>query len=177
MPRVGSALLARGSPALHGGAASGSHRGWGNNGRMEQRVSVITLGVADVGRAQAFYEALGWRLDDGIDDDKDHIAFFQAPGMIVSLWDRAKLAEDGGIVDPGGWGGVTIGHCVGSPEEVDRILAAAQAAGATISSPGRARVWGGYSGIFRDPDGHSWEIEHNPFWTVHPDGATTLGTT
>jgi uncharacterized protein len=82
---------------------------------MDQRVSVITLGVTDVGRSQAFYGELGWHLDDGIDDDKDHIAFFQAPGMIVSLWDRAKLAEDGGITDPGGWGGVTIGHCVGSP--------------------------------------------------------------
>lgn len=141
---------------------------------MEQRVSVITLGVAAVGRAQAFYEALGWHLDAGIDDDNDHIAFFQSPGMIVSLWDRAKLAEDGGISDPGGWGGVTIGHCVGSPAEVDEILAAARQAGATISSPGRERAWGGYSGIFRDPDGHSWEIEHNPYWTVHDDGSTAL---
>jgi uncharacterized protein len=103
---------------------------------MDQRVSVITLGVADVGRAQAFYESLGWHVDDGVDDDKDHIVFFQAPGMILSLWGRAKLAEDGGIVDPGGWGGVTIGHRVGSPEEVERVLPAAQEAGATISSPG-----------------------------------------
>jgi uncharacterized protein len=141
---------------------------------VDQRVSVITLGVADVGRAQRFYEKLGWRVDDGIDDDKDHIVFFQVPGMIVSLWDRSKLAGDGGIDDPGGWGGVTIGHCVGSPEEVTRILAVAQEAGATISSPGRQRVWGGYSGIFRDLDGHSWEIQHNPSWTVRDDGSTTL---
>jgi catechol 2,3-dioxygenase-like lactoylglutathione lyase family enzyme len=141
---------------------------------MDQRVSVITLGVADVGRAQAFYQQLGWHVDDGVDDAADHIAFFQAPGMILSLWDRARLAEDGGIDDAGGWGGVTIGHCVGSPEEVDRVLGDAEAAGATVSSPGRTRPWGGYSGIFRDPDGHSWEIEHNPSWTVHDDGSTTL---
>jgi hypothetical protein len=141
---------------------------------MDQRVSVVTLGVADVSRARAFYEALGWRQDSGIDDERDQIAFFQSPGMIVSLWDRTKLADDGGIPDSGGWGGVTIGHCVGSPEEVDAILAAAQHCGATISSPGRPRDWGGYSGIFRDLDGHSWEIEHNPAWTVHPDGRTTL---
>jgi hypothetical protein len=141
---------------------------------VDQRVSVITLGVTDVRLAQAFYEGLGWHVDDGVDDDKDHIVFFQAPGMIVSLWDRASLAVDGGIIDPGGWGGVTIGHCVDSPEEVERILAAAKEAGATISSPGRERVWGGYSGIFRDLDGHSWEIEHNPNWTVSDDGSTLL---
>lgn len=143
---------------------------------MDQRVSVITLGVADVSRAQAFYEALGWHLDDGIDDTTDHIAFFQAPGMVVSLWDRARLAEDGGISDPGGWGGVTVGHCVGSPQEVEAVLSAARNAGATISSPGRKRDWGGYSGIFRDPDGHTWEIQYNPSWTVRDDGSTILGT-
>jgi catechol 2,3-dioxygenase-like lactoylglutathione lyase family enzyme len=141
---------------------------------VQQRLSEITLGVADVTRAQRFYEALGWRVDDGIDDEHDHIVFFQTGSMIVSLWDRAKLAEDGGLADGGGWGGVTLGHCVGSPDEVERILAAAADAGATISSPGQRRVWGGYSGIFTDPDGHSWEIEHNPAWTVHADGATTL---
>jgi catechol 2,3-dioxygenase-like lactoylglutathione lyase family enzyme len=141
---------------------------------MEQRVSVITLGVADVGRAQAFYERLGWHADGGVDDDTDHVVFFQAPGLIVSLWDRAKLAEDGGLADPGGWGGVTLGHCVGSADEVERILTAARDAGATIPSPGRDRVWGGYSGVFCDPDGHSWEIAHNPAWTIRPDGATTL---
>lgn len=142
---------------------------------MEQRLSVITLGVADIPRAQDFYEKLGWHVDVSIDDDNDHIVFFQAPGMILSVWDRAKLADDGGIVDPGGWGGVTIGHCVDSSEDVERILAAAQDAGATISSPGREREWGGYSGIFRDLDGHSWEIEHNPSWTIRGDGSTTLG--
>jgi uncharacterized protein len=141
---------------------------------MDQRLSVITLGVADVKRAQRFYEALGWHLDDGIDDENDHIAFFQASGMILSLWDRDKLAEDGGLADPGGWGGVTLGYCVNSPEEAERILAQAADAGATITSAGRRRVWGGYSGIFVDLDGHSWEIAYNPAWTVHPDGSTTL---
>ena len=141
---------------------------------MEQRLSVVTLGVADVARAQRFYEALGWRVDDGVDDEHDHIVFFQTAGMIFSLWDRGKLALDGGLADPGGWGGVTLGYCVGSPEEVERVLAAAAAAGATVTSPGRRREWGGYSGIFVDLDGHSWEIGHNPAWTVHPDGRTTL---
>jgi catechol 2,3-dioxygenase-like lactoylglutathione lyase family enzyme len=141
---------------------------------MEQRISVITLGVADVSRAQAFYEALGWDVDAGIDDETDHIAFFQVPGFIVSLWDRAKLAEDGGVQDPGGWGGVTLAHCVRSPEEADSVLDRARAAGATISRPGGKTSWGGYSGVFVDPDGHTWEVAHNPSWTVHDDGATTL---
>ena len=141
---------------------------------MDQRLSVITLGVADVTRAQQFYEALGWHLNDGVDDENDHIAFFQVGGVILSLWNRGKLAEDGGLTDPGGWGGVTLGYNVNSAEEVERILAQAADAGACITSPGRPRVWGGYSGIFVDPDGHSWEIQYNPAWTVRLDGSTTI---
>jgi uncharacterized glyoxalase superfamily protein PhnB len=141
---------------------------------MEQRVSLITLGVADVSRAQAFYEALGWHLDGGVDDDTDHVAFFQAGGMIFALWDRTKLEEDSGVEDPGGWGGVTLAHNVGSPAEVDAVLEEARKAGATIPRSGAATFWGGYSGIFIDPDGHPWEVAHNPGWTVHPDGRTTL---
>jgi uncharacterized glyoxalase superfamily protein PhnB len=142
---------------------------------MRQHLSVITLGVGDVGRAQAFYEKLGWRMTDGVDDESDHIAFFQAGGVILSLWDRARLAVDGGVADGGGWGGVTLAHNVNSPEEVEQVLAEARAAGATITRSGGKTFWGGYSGVFVDPYGHPWEVMHNPAWTADEDGATTLG--
>jgi catechol 2,3-dioxygenase-like lactoylglutathione lyase family enzyme len=141
---------------------------------MEQRVSLITLGVRDVSRAQAFYQALGWRLGGGVDDDTDHVAFFQAGGLIVALWDRGKLAHDSVVEDRGGWGGVTLAHNVRSPEEVDAVLAEARQAGARIARAGGPTFWGGYSGVFVDPDGHPWEVAHNPAWTVHEDGRTTL---
>jgi catechol 2,3-dioxygenase-like lactoylglutathione lyase family enzyme len=141
---------------------------------MDQRLSLITLGVADVTRAQAFYEALGWHLDGGVDDETDHVAFFQAGGLILALWDRAKLEADSGVEDRGGWGGVTLAYCVRSPEEVDAVLAGAGAAGATIARSGAKTFWGGYSGVFIDPDGHPWEVAYNPGWTVHDDGRTTL---
>jgi uncharacterized protein len=141
---------------------------------MEQRVSLITLGVRDVSRAQTFYEALGWHLDGGVNDETDHVAFFQAGGMIVALWDRAKLAADSGVEDSGGWGGVTLAHNVGSPAEVDAVLAEAERAGATIPRYGAPTFWGGYSGVFIDPDGHPWEVAHNPGWKLHDDGRTTL---
>jgi uncharacterized glyoxalase superfamily protein PhnB len=141
---------------------------------MEQRLSLVTLGVADVARARAFYEALGWRLGGGVDDETDHVAFFQAGGMILALWDRAKLADDSAVEDGGGWGGVTLAYNVRSPGEVDGVLDEARAAGATIGRPGAETFWGGYSGIFIDRDGHPWEVAHNPHWTVHGDGRTTL---
>ena len=99
---------------------------------MEKRLSLITLGVADVGRAQRFYESLGWELDGGVDNESDHVAFFQAPGMIVALWDRGKLAKDSCVSDPGGWGGVTLAYNVRSPEEVDAVIEEARAAGAGL---------------------------------------------
>jgi catechol 2,3-dioxygenase-like lactoylglutathione lyase family enzyme len=141
---------------------------------MEQRVSLITIGVSDVGRATEFYEAMGWRRDGGVDNEQDHVAFFQAPGMIVALWSREKLAEDSVVEDTGGWGGMTLAYNVGSPVEVDAVLDEARAAGATIGRAGEETFWGGYSGVFIDPDGHPWEVAHNPGWTVHPDGRTTL---
>ena len=141
---------------------------------MEQRLSLITLGVDDVSRAQAFYEALGWRMDGGVDDETDHVAFFQAAGIIFALWDRAKLAKDSGVSDSGGWGGVTLAYNVSSPEEVDAVLAEAEKAGGRIPRYGAKTFWGGYSGVFIDPDGHPWEVAHNPNWTVHEDGSTTL---
>ncbi|HEV7772463.1 MAG TPA: VOC family protein [Conexibacter sp.] len=138
---------------------------------MEQRLSLVTLGVADLSRARAFYEALGWS---GTSPDDD-VMFFQAGGMVVALWSREKLAADSGITaDPGGWGGVTLAHNVGSPEEVDAVIAQAEAAGAQIPRHGAKTFWGGYSGLFIDPDGHPWEVAHNPHWTIHPDGSVTF---
>ncbi len=142
---------------------------------MEQRLSLITLGVADVSRAQRFYEALGWTLGGGVDDETDHVAFFQMPGMIVALWGRDRLAADSGVDDSGGWGGVTLAHNVRSPEEVDAVLAEAESAGAAIARAGAPTFWGGYSGVFIDPDGHPWEVAHNPGWTILEDGSTVLG--
>jgi uncharacterized glyoxalase superfamily protein PhnB len=94
--------------------------------------------------------------------------------MIVALWGRGKLAEDSVVQDGGGWGGVTLAHLVRSPAEVDALLASAEAAGATIGRPGAPTDWGGYSGIFIDPDGHPWEIAHNPGWVLDEDGTVRL---
>ncbi len=138
---------------------------------MEQRVSVVTLGVADLPRARAFYEALGWTT--GAEPGAD-AAFFQAGGLVLALWDRANLAEDSGVSDGGGWGGITLAHNVASPDEVDAALAEAEAAGARIARPGGETFWGGYSGAFLDPDGHPWEIAHNPHWTLREDGSVEL---
>lgn len=133
-------------------------------------MSVITLGVADTARARAFYEALGWT---GTSPDGD-VVFFQAGGMVLALWGRGQLAEDSAVTDPGGWGGVTLAHNVASPAEVDALLAAAEAAGATIGRPGEPTFWGGYSGVFIDPDGHPWEVAHNPIWDLAEDGSVHL---
>jgi len=139
---------------------------------MEQRVSLITLGVADLARARAFYEGLGWSAAPGDED----VVFFQAGGMVLALWGRGQLAEDSGVVDTGGWGGVTLACNTRSREEVDAVLEGARAAGATIARGGAETFWGGYSGLFIDPDGHPWEVAHNPFWTIGDDGSITLPT-
>jgi catechol 2,3-dioxygenase-like lactoylglutathione lyase family enzyme len=138
---------------------------------MEQRLSLVTLGVGDLPRARRFYEALGWKTGAASDDD---VVFFQAGGMIVALWDRGQLAKDSTVTDGGGWGGVTLAYNTRSPEEVDTVLAEAERAGATIGREGAETFWGGYSGIFVDPDGHPWEVAHNPHWTVADDGSVTL---
>ncbi len=139
---------------------------------MDQRLSVITLGVADLGRARAFYEGLGWTTAARPVDD---VAFFQVGGIVVALWDRALLAADSGATDSGGWGGVTLAYNVGSPAEVDQVLAETAAAGAEVRRWGADTFWGGYSGLFADPDGHPWEVAHNPFWTLRDDGSVDLG--
>jgi catechol 2,3-dioxygenase-like lactoylglutathione lyase family enzyme len=138
---------------------------------MEQRVSLVTLGVRDLARARAFYETLGWRTNAAPGDD---VVFFQAGGMIIALWGRAELAEDSGVKDSGGWGGITLAHNVRSPAEVDAVVAEAEAAGATVMRPAAATFWGGYSGAFTDPDGHAWEVAHNPHWTLAEDGSVSL---
>jgi uncharacterized glyoxalase superfamily protein PhnB len=95
--------------------------------------------------------------------------------MVMALWDRARLAEDSGVEDAGGWGGITLALNFGSREEVDAVLEEARAAGAVIAREAAESFWGGYSGVFIDPDGHPWEVAHNPHWTVTEDGGVELG--
>jgi uncharacterized protein len=135
---------------------------------VEQRISLVTLGVADLERARGFYEALGWRSDS---KPEDGVVFFQAGGMIVGLWGRSDLAEDCSVHDSGGFGGIALAHNVRSPEEVEALLAQAASAGAVVTRAGAPTFWGGYSGVFLDLDGHPWEVAHNPFWTLGDDGS------
>lgn len=137
---------------------------------MDQRLSLITLGVEDVERARKFYEALGW---EGETPDGD-VWFFQAGGMIVALWERGKLAEDSGVRDHGGSSGFTLALCLRGPSEVDGVANEVRIAGGTITREAAETFWGGYSFAFTDPDGHPWEVAHNPGWTITEDGRTML---
>ncbi len=138
---------------------------------MDQRISLITLGVADVGRARRFYEQLGWR-----GQEVQQTVFFQAGGMAVVLWGRGKLAADGGLDDHGadGFGGVALAQNVRSRAEVDEIMAAAERAGARVTKPAEETFYGGYAAYFTDPDGHVWEIAHNPGFPLAEDGSLVL---
>jgi len=138
---------------------------------VEQRLSLVTLGVSDLARARRFYEALGWTTRAAPEDD---VVFFQAGGMIVALWGRDQLADDSGVSDSGGWGGVTLAYNTRSPGEVDAVIEEARAAGARIAREPAETFWGGYSGVFVDPDGHPWEVAHNPHWQIGEDGSVTL---
>ncbi|MGQ0575252.1 MAG: VOC family protein [Pseudonocardia sp.] len=139
---------------------------------MRPVVTLITLGVADVSRARSFYAALGWQ-ESG--DTRDDVAFLHGAGTALALWSRAELAADSGVDDDhGGWGGITLAHNVGSPAEVDAVLAEAGAAGGTVVRDGDTTFWGGYSGVFADPDSHRWEIAHNPFWPLDELGHAQL---
>ncbi len=138
---------------------------------MEQRLSLVTLGISDLDRARKFYEALGWKTGAEVADD---VVFFQVGGIVVSLWDRAKLAEDSVVTDGGGWGGVTLAYNTRSTDEVDKVIEEARAAGGTIGREPGQTFYGGYSGIFIDLDGHPWEVAHNPSWTITDDGKTIL---
>ena len=139
---------------------------------MEKRVSLITLGVGDLPRAVAFYGALGWEPDN--DFEAQDVAFYQVPGIIFALWHRDELAADSAVSDPGGWGGVTLAYNTSTTEQVDAVIAEAEAAGATISRRPGDTFYGGYSGVFVDPDGHPWEVAYNPRWRVTEDGHTRL---
>jgi uncharacterized protein len=138
---------------------------------MEQRISLVTLGVADIARAKAFYEALSWR-----GQEVQETVFFQAGGSAVVLWGRDKLAADSGLEDagPAGFGGIALAHNVRSRAEVDELVGAAQAAGATVTRPPAETFYGGYAGVFTDPDGHPWEIAFNPGFQLADDGSLTL---
>jgi hypothetical protein len=139
---------------------------------MDQRLSLVTLGVGNLHRSVAFYEALGWRTSN--DWEEQGVAFFQGPGMVVAVWDRDELAKDSGVEDGGGWGGVTLAYNTRAPEDVDMVMAEAEAAGAEIAREAAETFWGGYSGVFVDPDGHPWEVAHNPRWTVTEEGHTWI---
>ena len=129
---------------------------------MEQRISLVTLGVADLARARSFYEAMGWA---GAQQPDDDVCFFQAGGMVLGLW-----TELGGHGAPG----IELAHNVRSPEEVGEILADAERVGRTIvRAPARAE-WGGTTGVFADPDGYVWEVAHNPGWTITNDGSVRI---
>jgi uncharacterized glyoxalase superfamily protein PhnB len=138
---------------------------------MDQRVSILALGVDDVARARAFYEHLGWH-----GQEVEETVFFQVGAQAVVLWSREKLAADSGVADDGRgtFDGCNFAQNVRSRDEVDEILAAAAAAGAEITKSAQGTFYGGYAGFFRDPDGHVWEIAWNPGFTLGPDGALVL---
>jgi uncharacterized protein len=138
---------------------------------MEQRLSLVTLGVGDLARSLAFYEALGWR-----GQEVEGTVFFQAGGIGVVLWGRDLLAVDSGITDAGvdGFGGMALAHNVRTEGDVDAVLAEAAAAGGTVTRPAGPTFYGGYAGCFTDPDGHVWEIAHNPGFPIADDGSITI---
>lgn len=144
---------------------------------MDQRLTMVTLGVRDLARARKFYEeGLGWTQGGGVEGN---VAFYQLGGMLLGLYGLEALAEDAQLalpdLQPGhNFGGITLAYNVASPEAVDATLKEAEAAGATLLKPGQEVFWGGYSGYFADPDGHPWEVAHNPFWTLREDGTVSL---
>ena len=139
----------------------------------QQSISLVTLGVSDYERARTFYAALGWTPT----LDIQQTAFYEANGVVLVLWLRERLSEDCGIADDGAtWSGVALAHNVASRDEVDRIIDLARRHDATVTREPSETFYGGYAGVFRDPDGHVWEIAHNPGFGVREDGSLTLGT-
>lgn len=139
---------------------------------MEQRVSLVTLGVRDLGRARGFYEALGWR-----GQEVEETVFFQAGGMVLVLWGRDRLAADCGVSDvddQGAFGGTALAHNVRTREQVDEVLAEAQQAGAVLTRPASDTPYGGYAGVFADLEGHLWEVAWNPGFPIAEDGSVTV---
>ncbi|MFL5866696.1 MAG: VOC family protein [Thermoleophilaceae bacterium] len=139
---------------------------------MKQSIALVTLGVGDLERSKAFYAALGWAPEREIEET----AFYQANGVVLVLWDRSKLAADMRIPDDGAnLSGIALAHNVGSDEEVDEITEQARAAGAEITREPADTFYGGYAAGFRDPDGHVWEIAHNPGFGLADDGSVRIG--
>ena len=136
---------------------------------MDQRLTLVTLGVADVARSRAFYEALGWKASSA---SQASVAFFQLVGMVLALWGRQDLADDAGLPNaPPAFPGVALAFNARSEAEVDGVLAEAARVGGRLVRPAHKTSWGGYSGYFADPDGHLWEVAHNPFWRLDDQGA------
>jgi catechol 2,3-dioxygenase-like lactoylglutathione lyase family enzyme len=140
---------------------------------MDPRITLITLGVADLDRALRFYrDGLGWRLSSAsVEGD---VAFLQLGSLALALWSRTELARDAHLPQDDGWGAVAFAHNVGSREAVDEVVATMVAAGGTVLKPPVATEWGGYSSYVADPDGHPWEIAWNPFWPLRDDGSVRL---
>jgi len=139
---------------------------------MEQRISLVTLGVSDLDRARRFYEeGLGWQPG----FTSEEVVFYQAGGLVLALFPRAALAADAGLTVTEHGCGIALAHNVRTRVEVDAVLAEAAAAGAAILRPAEDASWGGYSGYFADPDGHPWEVAWNPHWTIEADGSIRLG--
>jgi hypothetical protein len=138
---------------------------------VKQSLSLVTLGVAEYDRAKAFYEALGWRTA----LDLQETAFFPANGVVVVLWGRDKLTADMGLADDGArFGGIALAHSVGSRDEVHAVIEQARANGAEIAREPAETFYGGYAGVFRDLDGHAWEIAHNPGFGLEESGSVVL---
>jgi catechol 2,3-dioxygenase-like lactoylglutathione lyase family enzyme len=139
---------------------------------MEQRLSLVTLGVADLERSRRFYEdGLGWRRG----NDHAEVVFFQIGGAVLALFGREALEADARVPAAGsGFGGIVLAYNARTREEVDTVLAEAEAAGARILKPAENAFWGGYSGYFADPDGHPWEVAWNPDWAIADDGSVRL---
>lgn len=140
---------------------------------MDQRINIVSLGVADLARARRFYcDGLGWVESSA---GNESICFIEAGGVVLGLYGREALAEDVGVpADGSGFSGFTLAHNVASEAEVERVLAEAVAAGASLVKPAQKVFWGGYSGYFADPDGHLWEVAHNPFFPLDAAGKIVL---
>lgn len=139
---------------------------------MEQRLSIVTLGVSDLSRSREFYERLGWRKSTA---SSEGIVFFPAGCMALALYPRAELAKDANVAADGtGFGGITLAYNARRREDVDHVLAEAKTAGAKILKPAQEVFWGGYSGYFSDPDGFLWEVAWNPFFSIAENGAIQL---
>ncbi len=139
---------------------------------MEQRITLVTLGVNDLAKSTAFFEKLGWRRSV---KGAQGVSFFQCGGVAISLYPRSELAADAGVSPDGnGFSGFTLAYNARSKEDVDAALDEAKSAGASIIKPAQDVFWGGYSGYFRDLDGHLWEVAWNPGFALDEAGAVRL---